>query len=130
MSRVFVVTNHTQTEDQVHDLQCNWSVDSLVDLPGELKTLWGSVPPELDSVEDFVSPVLDWLGSVCCAGDIVWVQGEWGATISVLRWCLRNSIVAVYGTTKRVASERKTSEGVSLTHIFKHVRFRRYVLEN
>ena len=129
MSKVFVLTNHTTTEEQVADLKENWLIQEVCELPSELKKMWGTVPPEVEYVNDYIQPVLDWLQSECRTGDVVWVQGEWGATVTVLNWCKQNSIQAIYSTTGRMATETKTDSGVMLTHIFKHVRFRKYPTE-
>lgn len=126
MNRVFILTNHQTDSGQILDLQRNWLVETVVRLPAELKNLWGSVPPETDSVDDYIFPVLSWLSSVYSPGDLVWVLGEWGATISVLNWCKEHSCRAIYSTTKRVATEVTTENGVFLSHVFKHVRFRSY----
>lgn len=126
MNKVLVLTNHQTDSEQISDLRKNWSVGSVIHLPVDLKTLWGSVPPERESVDDFVFPVLSWLNSVYSPGDLVWVQGEWGATVSVLNWCKTYDCRAIYSTTKRVATEVKNLNGVFLTHVFKHVRFRLY----
>jgi hypothetical protein len=56
----------------------------------------------------------------------VWVQGEWGVTVHVLNWCRTNGFCAIYSTTGRVAQETRTAVGIQLTHLFKHVRFRKF----
>lgn len=126
MTSVLILTNHQTDSEQILDLRKNWSVECVIYPPADLKTLWGSVPPERESVDDFVFPVLSWLNSVYSPGDLVWVQGEWGATVSVLNWCKTYDCRAIYSTTKRVATEVKNLNGVFLTHVFKHVRFRLY----
>ena len=125
--KLFVLTNHVATPQQLDDAKRSLGVSEVVDLPAELKMLWGSVPPEIESVGEYVSPVIRWLDSVVQAGDIVWAQGEWGATLSVIDWCRECSVRCVYSTTKRVAVEHVLSEGgVAMTHVFNHVRFRDY----
>ena len=125
--KLFILTNHTATEQQLEDAKQTLGVTEIVDLPADLKILWGSVPPEIESVAEYVSPVMRWLESLLQNGDVVWVQGEWGATLTVIDWCRVRSVRCVYSTTQRIAVERVLPEGgVALTHVFNHVRFRDY----
>ena len=125
MAKIFNVTNHTATEMQINDAKRMLGVVECVDLPESLKKRWGEVPPETDSVVAFVQPVLDWLGQVASKDDVVWAQGEWGATVCVLQWCRTHGVRCVYSTTERVATEKHAEDGsVAMTHQFRHVRFR------
>lgn len=126
MKKTFVLTNHCTLQEQVDDLKNNWGVEEVVELPPDLKELWGTVPPEAECVCGYVQPVIDWLATNCAAGDLVWVQGEWGATAEALLWCARHGFVSIYGTTGRVATETLTENGTVMTHVFKHVRFRKF----
>lgn len=126
MRKLFVLTNHTATEKQRNDAIQSLGVNLLVNLPPELKQKWGEVPPEPDSVSGYVAEFLDWVAGLLSEGDVVWVQGEFGATVAVVDWCRAHGVRAVYATTKRVATEVHTPMGVNLTHVFRHVRFRDY----
>lgn len=128
MKRTFVLTNHATTADQVDDLQNNWDVDEVVELPPELKKIWATIPPDVESIAYYVQPVMDWLESNSADDDLVWVQGEWGATVTTLLWCAAKGLTAIYSTTGRVATETRADSGTLMTHVFKHVRFRKYPL--
>ncbi|ACX75158.1 conserved hypothetical protein [Fibrobacter succinogenes subsp. succinogenes S85] len=124
MPRLFNVTNHSVTDDQRADAIASLGVGDVVDMPPDIARCWGTVPPELDSVCGYVQPVIDWLSSQATKGDVVWVQGEWGAVITVVAWCEARDLRAVYATTKREATEIHGENGVQMTHVFRHVRFR------
>ena len=127
MARLFNLTNHTAGEQQIADARRTLGVAECVDLPPRLKKLWGEIPPDTDSVTAFVQPVLDWLGQTVSQADIVWAQGEWGATVCALQWCRGHGIRCVYSTTERSAVEKPLDcGGVAITHQFRHVRFRDY----
>lgn len=126
MRKLFVLTNHTVTAKQRANAVESLNVDTLVDLPPTLKQEWGTVPPELDSVCEYAAPFLDWLAANVADDDVVWVQGEWGVTVSVLDWCRARGVRCVYATTKREATEVHSAAGVQMTHVFVHVRFRDY----
>jgi len=57
------------------------------------------------------------------------IQGDFGATFYLVSWCFKNGFVPIYLTTKRVAKEVVRSDGtVELLKVFRHGRFRRYIL--
>jgi hypothetical protein len=123
--KLFILTNHTASQQQLDDARLSLGVSEFVDLPVDLKTLWGNVPPDIESVTEYVTPLLCWLDSSLQNEDIVWVQGEWGVTLAVIDWCRNRKVRCVYSTTKRVAIETPSPDGsIALTHVFSHVRFR------
>jgi len=124
MYRIINITNHLMTKEQFIDAQVNLNVMEELPLPSNLQSLWGSVPPELESVNDYVVPVTNWLAVNYEPTDIVWVQGEWGSVFAVVNWCRKHKVRCVYATTRREAQEIHTDKGVQMIHVFKHVRFR------
>lgn len=127
MAKIFNVTNHIATNMQIDDAKQTLGVAECIDLPKNLKKSWSEIPPNTDSVVPFLQPVLEWLELVASQEDVVWTQGEWGATMCVLQWCRVHGVRCVYSTTERVATESQTNEGVvTMTHQFKHIRFRDY----
>lgn len=124
--KLFVLTNHSVTAEQREDALLSLHAGEIIELPSALKLLWGEVPPDVDSVETCVRPFLEWLEKECSCDDVVWVQGEWGVTVSVLDWCRSRNIRCVYATTGRVATETAVGSEIKMTHVFKHVRFRDY----
>lgn len=125
MPRFFNITNHAITDDQRADAIALLGIGDVVDMPPDIARCWGTVPPELDSVCGYVQPVIDWLNSQSPKkGDVVWVQGEWGAVLTVVLWCHARGLRCVYATTKREATEVHGENGVQMTHVFRHVRFR------
>ena len=127
MPKIFNLTNHTATDQQITDAQKSLGITECIDLPASLKKLWGEIPPEADSVTSFVEPVLSWLAETASPEDVVWAQGEWGATVCILQWCRTHGLRCVYSTTARTAIEQRSPDGtIAITHQFKHVRFRDY----
>lgn len=126
MSKVFILTNHGIAEEQIKDLKDNWKISEIVEQPANLKEIWGTIPPDAENVNEYVQPSIDWLEANFVANDFVWVQGEWGATATILTWCSKKNATAIYSTTSRSATETKTKSGTLMTHVFKHVRFRKF----
>jgi hypothetical protein len=45
MSKLLNVSNHKFTEEQINDLQTNWEITEVIELPNELKTKWSNLTP-------------------------------------------------------------------------------------
>ena len=69
--------------------------------------------------------VVDWLAAAQ-AGDVLIVQGEFGATFMIVEYALKKGLVPVHAVTKRVAQESRAGEIVRRQYIFEHVCFRKY----
>ncbi len=125
--QLIVLFNHTLTESQREDGRRSLGAGMFLEPPAEVRSLWADVPPELESLEDYLSPVRSWLQECARPGDFLLVQGDFGATWLMVRFALRIGLVPVYSTTRRAAAEEPQPDGsVHLTHRFQHVRFRRY----
>lgn len=125
--RLIVLFNHTLTESQREDARRSLGAGEILEPPAAVRSLWAEVPPELESLEDYLSPVRSWLVDCARPGDFLLVQGDFGATWLMVRFALEIGLVPVYSTTRRAAAEEPQPDGsVRLTHRFQHVRFRRY----
>lgn len=125
--RAFFVLSHSPTPAQEEELFKVWQVHEVVLLPEPLKSLWAQVPSEASSVELHLSPILEWLEKESAPGDLIVVQGDFGATFGVASWALGRGLVPVYATTERIMEETVQPDGtVLLKRIFRHVRFRPY----
>jgi hypothetical protein len=127
--RLIVLFNHTLTESQREDARRSLGAEEFLEPPASARSLWAEVPPDLESLEDYLAPVRSWLGDCARPGDFLLVQGDFGATWLMVRFALASGLVPVYSTTRRAATEEVQPDGsVRLTHRFQHVRFRRYGL--
>lgn len=127
MRQAFVLLSHRLTPDQENDLTQTWQASQVRVMPEELQKLWQEVPPEAASVREWIQPVLEWLAQEAVSGDLVIVQGDYGATCLTASWALSRGLVPVYATTNRVLEETIQPDGSVLQkRIFRHIRFRRY----
>lgn len=125
MKRFFNVTNHNMTESQIADAKSALQAEEIVNLPEELKKIWGQVPPvDTNEVKVRLQPVLDWLEQQVSVGDFCMVAGSRTAVAFVdLR--IRSKATAVESCTERKVQEVQNPDGtVSKTAIFEHIRFR------
>jgi hypothetical protein len=140
--KMLLLFSHTLTDAQRVDAEKSLGVTEFVPLPPDLQYLWSNIDPNADKLltitanTDYkgdgsdrfagvLAPIAKW---VLKHGDcIVMVQGDFGATVTMVKFFDSYGIETYHSTTERVASEVKNGDGsVTLTHTFSHVKFRRY----
>lgn len=127
MPNLIVLFNHTLTAEQVADAGSALGVARIIEPPPGIRRLWGQVPPDPPTLREYLAPVCRWLDETAAQGDFVLVQGEFGATFLLAGHCLRKGYIPLYSTTRRQAVEKHLGGGaVEVSHLFSHVRFRRY----
>ena len=123
---IFLVS-HAPTLEQKEQLKEKWGINNLIIPPEEIQKIWASIPPDISSVNQWIEPIINWLSDVCSSGDIIVVQGDYGATFIVVNWAKKKGCVPVYATTQRILEEEKKEDGsVIQKRIFKHSCFRKY----
>jgi hypothetical protein len=124
---LFFLFNHTPTEAQLGDAENTFGIKRFMTPPPEIGQFWRQIPPELDTIADYLTPVKDWLSDCARKGDFVLIQGDFGATYLMVRFALEAGLIPIYSTTERRAVEHHGADGrVHLSHTFYHCRFRRY----
>jgi len=127
MSRLFLFFNHTFTLSQEESARCELGVEMIIDPPPELRRLWAEVPASEDRLRPYLQPLFAWVKKHTVPGELLLVQGEFGATHLLVGFALNEGLVPIYATTERHARETPLPDGrVKLEHTFDHVRFRRY----
>ncbi len=127
---LFLLFNHELTDLQRRDAEESLGVRRIIDMPPSLKELWRNIPPELETLSDYLKPVKQWLEGEASKGDYVLVQGDFGATYIMVNFSFRNGLIPIYSTTTREAVEEHHGDGsVNLHHVFRHKMFRRYEAE-
>ena len=124
---LFLLFNHRLTAAQEADARLSLGVDRIVVPPPEISRIWVEIPPDADEITTHLAPVFSWLSDCARHNDYVLIQGEFGATFILVHEAIRLGLVPVYSTTRRQAVEQHLPDGkVEISHIFSHVRFRRY----
>lgn len=127
MKKFFNVTSHVLTEEQRVAAADKYSSAEFVELPANLKTLWGNVPPEVDvrGVAEHLAPLLNWLLHNCEEGDVVLAAGEYTAVAITAAVIAEVGGKTVQATTKRESVEVASEDGsVVKQSVFRHVAFR------
>lgn len=126
MPKTFCLLNHILTQNQISELQKRFSSEEIVYPDENLSGQWSQIPPEQDNGE-IIGKVAEWLkNSGAESGDLFIVQGEFGSTFALADFALKNNLVPLYATTKRVAKETREGEKVKREYIFEHVCFKKY----
>ncbi len=129
MARLLLLFSHTLTDAQRADAFSSLRVTDCLSLPDELQALWSDIPPDLDAVDEYLRPAEEWLQATATAGDLVLVQGDFGAVYRFVTLALHSQLIPVYATTARQVVETPQPDGtVQVQRTFRHVRFRRYKL--
>ncbi len=123
MKTMFVLISHSMTYDQESEARKRFGVDCFFYLD---KTVWRIVPADADSVLPHLSGILELLRREAKKGDLLFVQGDFGATFVMVQFARNLGMIPVYATTVRDAIERVEGEKVITTRTFRHVRFRVY----
>lgn len=124
--KTFCLLNHELTQNQITELRKKFNSDKIIYPDKKLSQFWKSIPPE-NKNNEIVAKTVEWIKeTVAEKGDLFIVQGEFGSTFTLVDYALKNELVPIYATTKRVAKESSNGETVHREYIFEHVCFKKY----
>jgi hypothetical protein len=124
---LFQLFSHQLTPDQRKNARDEFKVTRFQTPPKQILHLWSQVPPDDTQISSFLSPVKTWLEETAHQGDLVLIQGDFGATYQMVVHAFSMGLVPVYATTQRQAREKKMPDGsVQMSHVFRFKRFRIY----
>ena len=128
MTRNFIVLmNHDLTQRQLSEVNTVFGSMKLIVPPEDIRSFWESIPPEGELNMAGLNRVIKFLENIAGTGDVVLVQGEFGATFYVVDYCFKKGHIPVYATSVREYGEKRNDDGsINRCHVFKHVQFRRY----
>ena len=125
MKKFFNITSHIITETQIADAKATLGAEEVVNMPDDLKKIWGQIPPTADTAEvkGHIQPVLDWLEQVS-VGDFCMVAGSRTA-VAFVDLQIRSKAHAVESCTERKVRETANPDGtVTKVAVFEHIRYR------
>jgi hypothetical protein len=125
--RLFNLTNHELTPEQTAQARKTLGTAETVTPPEELRQKLANIPPDEPDVAGHISDLGEWLRNEAESGDVVLVQGEHGATYSLVDLASRLGAIPMHATTERKFEEVRSEDGsVTTKRVFRHVRFRPY----
>ncbi len=129
MPKLFLLFSHYITDEQFEDAKKTLNITEFISLPKDLQERFSNVPADLETIDDYLQPILDWIDEHCTSSDdYILIQGDFGATYFLVDYCKkRNYAIPMYATTERKSIEEVQEDGsIKTQRIFKHKRFRMY----
>jgi len=111
------------TSQQQQDAICNLEIEQFDILPFDI---WSQIPAGLENIEEFLLPLKEELSQNSNQGDVLWVQGDFGATYSMVIFAKNIGIIPMYATTQKESHDIVDGEKITTIRKFEHVRFRKY----
>lgn len=125
MKALLVLMSHKLTQEQINDISFNLNAE-IYYVDDYINTLWKNIPPELESLDEYLTPVKNYIRDNMKEGDYILIQGEPGAVYQIVKFSYDINLIPIYSTTKRISVEKEIDGKVKKISVFKHIRFRKY----
>ena len=124
---LILLFSHKLTENQIKSAKTEMNINKFIYLEPELQKLWSNIPPEIENIKDYLSPIYQFLKENTEKGDYVLIHGDFGAVYLMVNYAFELGLIPIYSTTGRITREKKMNENtIKLEHFFRHKRFRKY----
>lgn len=120
---MFILISHNLTPEQEEDAKRNLQVDKFIYVKN---SIWQNIPPENEKILDLLDELKKLILEDAKKGDLLLVQGDFGATYIMVNFAFQNGLVPIYATSKREVKEKRENDQVVTIRTFKHIRFRKY----
>jgi len=127
VTKLGIILSHKLIDKQINDAKKTLGICDFIYLPSDLQLLWSNIPPDLPVIKDYLYNIFRWIEVTFSKGDVIIVQGDFGAVYLVVCFCKIKGFKVVYSTTKRNVIENQNSDGtINTTRRFEHILFREY----
>ena len=126
MRKLLLIFNHTLTKEQTKDAKDSLGVCDFVSLPSDLQNVWGSIPPNMETISDTIKPIKEFVINNGDKSDFALIQGDFGACYELVNFCKEIGLMAVYSTNRRVSTETVIDGIVHKSSQFQHCIYRKY----
>ena len=125
-NKLILLFSHKLTDEQIESSKNELNVKEFIYLPDELQNIWSNIPPKLNSIDEYLTPIKIWIKSVANDTDYILIQGDFGATYIMVNWAFDNNYIPIYATTNREFKEVKKDGEINIIRKFSHCIFRKY----
>ncbi len=122
---MFLFFSHKLTPHQIEEVK-KLGVEEFVYLPKDLQEVFSNVPPDVESLGEYLKPLFLFLMENSKSGDYVLIQGEFGVVYRLVSFAKILDLIPIYATTKRITKEIVKDAKIVKISEFKHIRFRKY----
>ncbi len=126
MRRMILLFSHKLTDTQKQDAKKSYRVDEFLSMPEDIQKLWSNIPADSRDITEYLLPIEEFVEDLSSRGDVVLIQGDFGATHAMVNFCKSLGLVPLYATTKRDVVEKSIDGKVVKTSVFEHILFREY----
>jgi len=120
---MFILISHNLTPEQEEDAKRDRQVDEFIYVKN---SIWQNIPPENEKISNLLNEIKESILKDAKKGDLLLVQGDFGATYIMVNFAFQNGLVPIYATSKREVVEIKKDENITTIRKFRHIRFREY----
>ncbi|MBP6282022.1 MAG: hypothetical protein KA384_08245 [Leptotrichiaceae bacterium] len=124
MKKIALLLSHKLTNDQVDGVWNVLKCKKTIKMTENLQKRFGMV--EIGTREQLENELKNFLKNNLNAKDYVLIQGEYGITYSIVKFCKEHDFVPVYSVSKRVSSEIEKDGVIEKVSYFKHEGFIEY----
>lgn len=124
MKKMFVLINHDLTQEQKSQALKVFGVEDIINIADDA---WSNISPSDENILYVLNRYKKELMLEAEAGDILLVQGDFGATYNMINFAKNIGIKTIYATTKRIVQELAIDGKLVTRREFKHEKFREYL---
>ena len=122
------IMNHPLSSEQKEYAKTELNINNFLFLPDNLKEYFSNISSFKNLDLEKLNLITEYITNNMKKGDYVLIQTEFGVTFYLVDFCLKNGFIPVYATSNRIYEESINPDGsVSRKHIFKFVKFRKYI---
>ena len=122
--KMILLFSHKLTDEQIIDAKNILKIEEFIYLPPNLQSIWSNIPPELDSLKEYLKPIKDFVSQF--NNNYILIQGDFGAVYEMVNFSKNIGLIPIYATTKREITEIKKDNKIIKQSIFKHIKFRKF----
>lgn len=124
---MLLLFSHQLTQQQEKEAIQRFGVKHFLSLPEDLQELWSDMPADIEELDPTLDVLKTFIKRHTKDGDIVLIQGDFGATYNMVQYCKSLKLKTVYATTKRVSTMLHSEKEKYIKKAqFEHRRFREY----
>jgi hypothetical protein len=120
---MFVLMSHRITLSQQEDAHESFGIDAFEVINNPI---WSNIPADEPMIEPYLDTIKQTILNNAKQNDLLFVQGDFGATVAMVSFAKQHGLIPVYATTDRVARDIIEGDKIITVREFKHVRFREY----
>jgi len=120
---MFVLMSHRITLSQQEDARESFDIDNFEIITD---SIWSNIPSDVQTIEPYLDIIKQNILKNSKMGDVLFVQGDFGATVAMVSFAKKHNLIPVYATTERISRDIVEGEKIITVREFQHVRFRKY----